>query len=140
MGVRSGLTCSIVREIGADDSPACYPTTIACIFPTFHLLPPSSGGDDRDAVFRLRPVRAGEAVPVPPTYTESVEEPWLTGNWIFEYVAGPRTSQVVNGLVVRRNWLLNDAESLDSEPNWDGLMRVEHLLVRRLCATRATHV
>ena len=58
-------------------------------------------------------------------------EPWLTGSWVLEYVGdGENGADGIDGLVVRRNWLLLPKPEDEREAvSWDGSIRVEQLLV-----------
>lgn len=91
------------------------------IYPGFCL---SSGTKARGVNLRLRPLASGEMVPVPPGMSDDIEEQWLKGNWVLEYV---KASDVEESLVVRQTWLLEKPR--EGETSWDGLFRVEHLLV-----------
>ena len=63
-------------------------------------------------------------MPSPPGLTDDIEDQWLAGRWVLEYA---RSSDLDDGFVVRRTWLSEEAE--EGDVNWDGLIRVEHLLV-----------
>lgn len=63
-------------------------------------------------------------MPVPPGLSDDIEEQWLKGSWVLEYV---KASEVEDGLVVRQTWL--SEKPREGETSWDGLFRVEHLLV-----------
>jgi hypothetical protein len=70
--------------------------------------------------FRMRPAAVGENI-VDPFAPEKG-----TCDWIMEYVPG-----ILDGLVVRRNWLDGDV------PEFDDNVKVEHLLVSKERRTRA---
>jgi hypothetical protein len=102
-----------------------YPSTrSASIFPSFTLLP---GQAEPNPTFRIRPRRKGEDVPEAAS-SGDIEADWIHGSWIIEIVPDP--SGYNDGMVVRSNWL--SAGDSDVPTSWDGLARVEHLLVRTL--------
>lgn len=105
-----------------------FSPTTQHIFPSFSLLPPSFGASR--PTFAFRPSRQGEAVSTPPGLSDDIEERWLNGHWVLEYA---RSSDLDDGLVVRRTWL--SEESDEKETSWDGLIRVEHLLVCSVMVT-----
>ena len=66
---------------------------------------------------------------MPVTTIESIGEttfPWLGGSWILEYT-GDQAHPVNDGLVVRQSWMTDDGD--EGETSWEGVVRVEHLLV-----------
>lgn len=102
-----------------------YPSTrSASIFPSFTLLPGQAGPNP---TFRIRPRRRGEDVPEAASPGD-IEADWIHGSWIIEIVPDP--SGYTDGMVVRSDWL--SAGDSDDTTSWDGLARVEHLLVRTL--------
>ena len=110
-----------MNEAGADGSSVVTRAPVPSIYPTLRL---SSGTHARGAEFRIRPLALEETVPAPPGLSDDIEEQWLKGSWVLEYV---KASEVEDGLVVRQTWL--SEKPREGETSWDGLFRVEHLLV-----------
>jgi len=104
-------------------------SSTASIYPTFCL---PIGAAASGPKFRVRPLASGETIPDPPGLSDDIEEQWLKGSWVLEYV---KASDVDDGLVVRQTWL--SEKPSDGETSWDGLFRVEHLLVSAALHDRA---
>ncbi|WWD19177.1 hypothetical protein CI109_103635 [Kwoniella shandongensis] len=127
------------------DDGTIYSSERNTIFPTFGLLPTESHAPSSlsNPTLRIRPARQGEQIPpsIAPTNLNrdgetSMDvdgkrpEGWVKGNWVLEVIP----SEGVDGVVVRRGWLKEDAE--DTAP-MNGTkeavsagIRVENLLYR----------
>ncbi|WVQ80148.1 hypothetical protein IAT38_002253 [Cryptococcus sp. DSM 104549] len=130
------------RIAGNGSSTKLYPADINSVFPTFKLLPDTPSSAAPDPTFRIRPAQKslGEHVPCPfsassslvgiPTDNDvAMEESWIKGDWVVEYVTGADGS---DGLVVTRGWLSppdSQGEGKDEIPV-NGGIRVENLLYR----------
>ncbi|CAD6588535.1 MAG: hypothetical protein TREMPRED_005075 [Tremellales sp. Tagirdzhanova-0007] len=77
-------------------SPLFHHSDHSSIFPRFRLL--DSSTSNQNPIFRIRPLRPGETVPVPSLPAENMivdEEQWLGGCWILEqrWLSRPASEQ-----------------------------------------------
>lgn len=82
----------------------------------------------------MRPFKRGEAVPAPTFPSDDMpidDKPWLSGAWVLEYVGDDleQRNGIFRGLLVRQSWLSRPGGGADRSGTWDGLVKVERLLV-----------
>ena len=110
------------------------------IFPRFRLL--DSSTSNQNPIFRIRPLRPGETVPVPSLPAENMivdEEQWLGGCWILEYVEQNEEheshARFSSGLPVRQRWLSRPASEQEEAQSvsWNTGTKIEQLIVSESC-------